>query len=426
MIRTSYILAFAVAAMMAVGRVYDDRLSFAGLNVSLFISVAFAAVLALGAAGLVGAPRRGANGRPDTASVFYVGPLVVLGVWLAVNFVAVPANDPVYAAEKLATFALISLPACLLVVRQGERALNAVVLSLACVGGLMILVSLPSIVGALWGDAGHGRAAQRLSLFGGGPIVYARWVLTGALVVALSRLPLAIKVVAVAVALLAALLAQSKGPVVFFALSLGFVALLHAVIQRRLLRAAGIVLAGAAFTAAAPRIIEAIGLGGRLLTLFDPAELLQQTSSVARVDVLRVSAAMILDHPLGVGLGNWGSAAEAYVISGRDLDYPHNVFVEVAAELGLVVGLGLALWVALMAGSSARRVARLVMLDPGAARLAVLVLALFTFHLLCSLVSGDLSDARLMFLTLGMLVASTMTSRTAVVPARVAMRQVPG
>jgi O-antigen ligase len=408
MIPTSYLLALGLAAMLAVGRVYDERLSVAGLSLSLVISAVFALAVILGTMGVLGSAPKETRDQNHRAIRLCLIPLALLAACLAVHSILVPADNPVYAQEKLITFGLITAPSCLLVIQQRSALLvRSLVICLAGVGALLVLSSLPNIASALTGDASYGRAAQRLSMFGGGPIVYARWVLTAALVIALSGARFPFKVAAVLVALLAAVLAQSKGPVVFFALSLGLVALLHALVQRKRLRAAGIVAAGAAFAAVAPRAIEAMGLGGRLLTLFDPGRLLRETSSTARLDVLSLSADMVRDHPFGVGLGNWGSTASNYVVSVRMLQYPHNVFVEIAAELGLVVALVAVAWILWASGSSARRVMAMVREDHPRARLAVMVLALFVFYLLGSMVSGDLSDARLMFVTLAMLVAMT-------------------
>ena len=409
MMRTSYVLAIGIAAMMAVGRVYDERLSFAGFNVSLVISAAFALVLALGVARVLGTVRHAAGEHaPAGAPWSYVVPLLLFGAWAGVHTVLVPSDDPSYAQEKLVTFALITLPACLLVVHQrSEHLVRALLVCFACVGGALIVLSLPSIVGVLTGEAGYGRAAQRLSLFGGGPIVYARWVLTAALVVALSRVRLALKLAAVLAALLAAVLAQSKGPVMFFAMSLAVVPLLRALVERKMVRSAGIVVATVGIAAIAPRIIEAMGVGGRLLALFDPRRLMQETSSTARLDVLGVSAQMIRDHPFGVGLGNWGAAAGDYVISGRALSYPHNLFVEVASELGILLGIALGLWILWCAGRSVRGLVGMVRERHPRSEPALLVLALFTFYFLSSIVSGDLSDARLLFVTLAMLVVIT-------------------
>jgi len=412
--RTTYALAFGVAAMMAVGRIYDARLNVAGLDLSLLISAAYAAVVLLGASGVIGAVRPSgyAGLRAGPSSGGYTFPMVLIAAWAAVYVVLVPAYDAAYTDEKLVTFALVTLPSALLVARQRDAGLvGALAVALACVGGAMLLMSLPSIAGALTGRMGYGRAATRLSLFGGGPIVYARWVLTAALVVALSRAPLVVKGAVVGAALLAAVLAQSKGPVLFFGVSLGLVALLRALAQRRVSRATLVVSGGVLFALVGPRLITALGLGGRLLTLFSPDQLLATTSSTARIDLLRVSLEMIRDHPLGVGLGNWATAASRYVISGTVLSYPHNLFVEVAAELGVALAVGLALWVLWYGGKSVHGLAGMLRRGHPHAGLGLTALALFLFYLLNSLVSGDLSDARLMFVALAMLGVAAADAR---------------
>jgi hypothetical protein len=173
--------------MLAVGRVYDERLSVAGLSLSLVISAVFALAVILGTMGVLGSAPKETRDQNHRAIRLCLIPLALLAACLAVHSILVPADNPVYAQEKLITFGLITAPSCLLVIQQRSALLvRSLVICLAGVGGLLVLSSLPNIASALTGDASYGRAAQRLSMFGGGPIVYARWVLTAALVIALS------------------------------------------------------------------------------------------------------------------------------------------------------------------------------------------------------------------------------------------------
>lgn len=60
---------------------------------------------------------------------------------------------------------------------------------------------------------------------------------------------------------------------------------------------------------------------------------------------------MIRDHPFGVGVGNWRD----YSILSSAYRYPHNLFLEVTAEFGVIVGLMLSAAVALLLVAAVRR-----------------------------------------------------------------------
>ena len=110
--------------------------------------------------------------------------------------------------------------------------------------------------------------------------------------------------------------------------------------------------------------LSAPGVGSRLATLSQLNAASSQAgdaSLVGRVEALRTGLAMFADHPaLGVGVGNFRTAAPAYQ---RKLGFsvtrslgPHNLYLGMAAEGGLV---GIAAW-ALVAGGPAWITARRV------------------------------------------------------------------
>jgi O-antigen ligase len=55
----------------------------------------------------------------------------------------------------------------------------------------------------------------------------------------------------------------------------------------------------------------------------------------ARFDLWTGAIRLILDHPWGVGIGNYLAAYEPYARGGR-VQVPHNLYLQVAAEMGLV------------------------------------------------------------------------------------------
>jgi O-antigen ligase len=114
-------------------------------------------------------------------------------------------------------------------------------------------------------------------------------------------------------------------------------------------------------------------------------------SAGKRVDFYRATLAALPNQPLlGTGIGSWST----FYFGNDQRNYPHNLFLEIAFEEGLV---GLAAFLALLAlvGVSVYR-----MLN--ASRSHFLVLGLLVLYcLIISLFSGDLDDNRLLWLWIG-------------------------
>jgi O-antigen ligase len=114
-------------------------------------------------------------------------------------------------------------------------------------------------------------------------------------------------------------------------------------------------------------------------------------SAGKRVDFYRATLEALPNQPLmGTGIGSWSR----FYFGNDQRNYPHNLFLEIAFEEGLV---GLAAFLALLAlvGIS---VVRMV----GASRSHFIVLGLLVLYsLIISLFSGDLDDNRLLWLWIG-------------------------
>lgn len=104
---------------------------------------------------------------------------------------------------------------------------------------------------------------------------------------------------------------------------------------------------------------------------------------------------VIRAHPSGVGTGNWMLYAEAP----RQFEYPHNLFLETFAELGVIIGGALVLTLLVMLW----KLAKLARQEP----IAILVLALLSAETANVSLSGDLNARTFWFmLTLGFLVVA--------------------
>jgi O-antigen ligase len=124
-------------------------------------------------------------------------------------------------------------------------------------------------------------------------------------------------------------------------------------------------------------------------------------SAGERLDYYRATLAAIPDHPLlGGGVGSWSR-----FYYGNDLrNYPHNLFLEIAFEEGLL-GLAVFLTFLLLVAGSILRMLR-------ESRSHFLALGLMVLYcLLVSLFSGDLDDNRVLFLWTGVALAVCRTIR---------------
>jgi len=184
-------------------------------------------------------------------------------------------------------------------------------------------------------------------------------------------------------------LTQSRGPAVALVLALGmYAAISFATDWRRLLAIVGLT---AAALVGAEFVIEEFAAWSR----FDMEHPANMVSLDGRIEMLDLSLAVILDAPiLGVGTGGWPVA-----VYGLDMrTYPHNFFVEMAAEHGVVIT---GLLAALFAGVALRWIPAYRRAGSEDRSLLVLTLVLFVYLFANIQFSGDLIDNRLIWILLG-------------------------
>ncbi len=134
---------------------------------------------------------------------------------------------------------------------------------------------------------------------------------------------------------------------------------------------------------------------------FSLGKLDEDPSANARLEAWDDAGELFQAHPLvGAGAGSFSVSG-----IGRFLRYPHNLVLEISAEQGLV---GLTLFTVLVVTVLTRLLsacAAIRRLPGGDVTAPLIVLALLLFSLVNAMVSGDLNDGRMLWLTLGVALA---------------------
>lgn len=308
--------------------------------------------------------------------VLFVVPL--FGVLASHALFVAPATE--YGADKLSKFLTLTLAsalvACLL--RDGR---SVVTFARAWVAVTVVLAAL-----SLAGWEGSGRS----EVFESNPIWLGRALAAGVLAaiwLAWRKTNPRLMLLAAAVLLVGLLATGSRGPLV--GVIIGAVVLSVAGQSVRISRVLGILAAGVLGIFAVqtlPFLRE-----GRLAQILAGNDVTDQTRNI----FLDVTLPLIAQAPGGVGFGNWALSVSVP----RQFLWPHNLFLEVFAELGILTGLFLmAVLVAVVV-----RLLRRTTTNPGAS----FVLAALTAETFSVCVSGDLNARTFFFLlTLGFLAGS--------------------
>ncbi|WBC12342.1 O-antigen ligase family protein [Micromonospora sp. WMMA1947] len=329
--------------------------------------------------------------RPSSRArtvIFWV--LVVFGVLALPGFLHPPETD--YGRQKFLLLLTLTMFATLAIaVLRGRR-------DVEMFAAVFVLSGVVLAIATLTGDPQDGRADG----FGSNPIWLARAI--GGALVALTWLYLQKRVAAWWAAGLAVLLGLalfatgSRGPLLATVVALFVLVLAGFRLKLRRGRRewvglglmGALVLAVIAMPSLLPPRVYAL--------LVDPSE---EMVGTARAEMRDVSVPMIAEHPGGVGYGNWSDYSGMLVHN-----YPHNLWLELPAEAGWLVGGAFILATLVVAAGLWRATRR----DP----VAGFVLAVLAFNVVAVSTSGDVNAGRPLFaaLALGVLVMAGATLRT--------------
>lgn len=301
--------------MLAIGRLYDERLEFFEINVSLFMSIAFF---------LFSIPLLFSIKRIklyNTKLFLYFFLLVIL---FLSPILALYCGYDTYGFQKYFNFILIVIPIVFITLERFDY--NEVQFFFKVILYFIIALSLLGFVVVI-------TSSDRLSVLGGGPIVFARWMNIGIIIIFFLQKKLSMKFILLMLFFfMLSLAAGSRGPI----LSLFITVLLYLVLNFKKLFFPILVIIisiGSIFIFTNFQTsVLGVGKTERLVTK-------DSRSKNARLVFIDRSFDLVKGYPFGVGLGNWQIYANQYDATHLlKHQYPHNLLLEIFVELGCLPG----------------------------------------------------------------------------------------
>ena len=383
-IKNLFSLIFLLSACfeLAVGRIYDDRLSIYGVNLSIVISLFFfiTAIILLSSIKKIIL-----NKTKIVLFSFFILLLIINPILWSIY----GANE--YGIAKFLNFILITIPIAIIILEKFKYDdVKNIFLILLGVVFLLLLF-------ALTGFFETPRPDGRISILGGGPIVFGRWMGFG--VIALFFLPIKKKyifrLIFILIFLVYCLISGSRGP--FIALLLSFIFYFFLNFRKIFLRLSVLLLLLSAifFSTNLYKDISELGRTDRVfLNIAKRGGSSESTQT--RYELAERSYDLMLKYPFGVGAGNWQFKANQYNPTHLMAhEYPHNLFFEIINEYGILVGILLFLFIlhiTYISFSKMNNYSNKKSLYP-------LLFYLWIFLLLNAMLSGSLNDSRLLFIT---------------------------
>ena len=381
----SWMFLFSASALLAIGRVYDERLEIFEVNFSIVLSIIYAASSFI----LLLSIKKITLGKSKQFFfLFFIFIFIVTPVlWTIYGY-----TD--YGILKYINFILIVIPITIII---SDKFNYYDVFNLYKI--LFLVAATLSILGVFVLSNTYGS----LSVLGGGPIVFARWMSFAILI--LIFIPnlkwRKLRFLLAGFFFLLALAAGSRGPIAALFLSLiTFLALNFTKVFYKLILFSILFTIGIMFTTVGKKVMD-IGSVDRIFMNLNTHGLIKQSTG-ARFDFMNSSVLLFKEYPLGVGCGNWQSQINK--INKEHLmahPYPHNLILELANEYGLF---GISIFLLLMLQVFFLAYKKMLKYKNDSSSFYPLLFYAFIFLFLNSTVSGDLGDARMLFVVIAMIV----------------------
>ena len=384
----SWIFLFFSCALLAIGRVYDERLEIAEINLGIFLSVIYLVSIIFM---LFSIKKTILSKSKVLFYSFYLLALLMTPIlWLVFD-----VTD--YGFEKAINFWLIVIPISVVIAEKYERkdVLNTfyILLAVTC---LLALLSF-------FGPSITERADGRMTALGGGPIVFARWMGFG--IITLLFLPVKIKYIykysLIFIFFILALATGSRGPILgLFLTGFVYVFLNFNRVIVRISLGVFLVISVLVFSGVEKQIAK-LGNSKRVFMNISKKGGSKQSTST-RNNLAIGSFLLLQNYPLGVGAGNWqlitNKLSPTHLMP---LEYPHNLVLEVACEYGIQTVLLLLLLFLYVFHLSYHK---MIKYKNDKTSFYPLLFYLFLFFFFNSLVSGMLNDSRLLFVIISCII----------------------
>lgn len=393
----SVIFLLSACAMLAIGRVYDERLDFFEIRFSLILSLIYFV-----SSGVLIASIRGIKlGKSkNTLLLFYVYIVFITPIlWILFEYMEYGFHNTTYeymeyGVLKYLNFILIVIPISLIISEKFNYS------DVSYLFGILFCLSLVlSAVGVieLFSDV-----EGRLSVFGGGPIVFARWMNFAILILIFypSSKWKSFRYLLVVLFLLLSFAAGSRGPVLAALISL----VIYFIFNFRktffkVILFASLFLSAVIFTSIGERVVKLGGVDRIIMNVMNGGSI---KSTGARIDFIERSWALLVEKPYGVGCGNWQVQANKnnrkYLMAHA---YPHNILLELINEYGVFAGI---LFLLLIWQVFYLAFQKMQMYRNNKFSFYPLLFYSLIFFFINSMLSGDLGDSRMLFIIISMLI----------------------
>tara|TARA_B110000211_G_scaffold71759_1_gene83187 strand:- start:1823 stop:3010 length:1188 start_codon:yes stop_codon:yes gene_type:complete len=378
----SWIYILLACAMLAIGRLYDERLEFFGINLSIILSVSFLLL----SIPLLLSIKRVKHFNTKRLFYYFLLIIIILPPMLCLYF-----DYDTFGFEKYFNFIFIVIPLVIIVIETFKY--NDVRIFFKILLGFIIVLSLIGLLVVL-------NSSDRLSVLGGGPIVFARWMNIGLIILFFIKQSSINKksILLMLFFFVLSLAAGSRGPVLSLAITFAVYFFLN--FQKVFLRVLffSFLIASIAFFSGINTSILGIGKTERLVTK-------DNRSKNARMVFASRSFDLMSHYPLGVGLGNWQVYANK--IKPTHLlkhQYPHNLVLEIFAELGIISGI---LFLILLLKILFYNYKKMYLNKNNEHSFYPLLFYLQFYLIINSFFSGSLNDSRLLFVVMAMSLIET-------------------
>jgi O-antigen ligase len=278
--------------------------------------------------------------------------------------------------------------------------------------GLMVLGAL-SIVTS--------QNIRRLAVLGGGPNVYYRFMLQGAVIASYFAIVKKWRIIAILsllIMIVFAFLTGSKGAMVTLIITGVSLAVFYILVVmkefswKRLGMIVAIVLAVVLVSAVVLDVFGNVRTINRMLSVLDIERLLRQNTFNTRLSFIKTGVDMLMQRPIfGYGAGGFYH----YSLNlGVIISYPHNIIVELFSEHGLVGGVTFMMLLLLFIAQTLKTLTHSKATFQSLS-LLVTCIGLFVMYFTAAQMSGDLVDSRAVFWLILMIDRMLVMLKTVVV-----------